>query len=100
MGSTGAARIRLRMKSPVPWIMIFPEAFGTHHEACHGSVRTVVGNGPRYGISGAAVRAVDEGIAVSPVVGIKHFPQTVVADRDIRRNQGERLFPARVRAFA
>jgi hypothetical protein len=78
------------MKSSVPRIMIFPEAVRAHDKTRHSSVRPIIGDGSRYGISRAAVRAVDKGIEVSSVSRIEQFVQAVIADRDIGRDQGKR----------
>src|SRR3990172_10024453 len=97
--STCGARVRLRVESPVFWVFIFRQTFRAHGEACHGSIRPVVRNRPCYGIAGAAVRTIDEGIEEPPVAGIKQLLQTVLADRDVGRNKREQPRLRAVRAF-
>jgi hypothetical protein len=67
------------MKSAVAGIVIFPETIGAQGEPGHGSVRPVIRNGCGYGITGAAVRAVDERIQVAAVGRVEHFMQAIIA---------------------
>ena len=87
------------MKPPVSGIVIFLKTAGTEGKTGHSSIWTVVRNGPCYGIAGAAVRAVDKGIEVSPVGRIKQFPKAIIADRYIRRYQGKGQVARLIHAF-
>jgi hypothetical protein len=55
----------------------------------HGRVLPIIGDCRRDGIPRSAVRAVDEGIKVSPVMYIVQFLKTVVADGYIRGEEGK-----------
>jgi hypothetical protein len=52
---------------------------------------TVVGNVIDDGIARATVGAVYEGVAVSAVLGVEQFPETIITDRQIRRDEGSTL---------
>jgi len=74
----------LGMKPPVKRILVLLPAPLTHGEGCHARLFPVIGNILDDGVTGAAVRAVDKGVAISPVKGIVHLPQAVVADAHVR----------------
>jgi hypothetical protein len=80
------ARIRLRMKSPVPRIVVLRLARRAHLESRHRSLRPVVRNPPRNREPRPAVGAVQKRIAVPPVRRIQQLPQAIRARRRIRRN--------------
>ena len=82
--ATHGTRVGLGVKTAIDRIVVLRLAFGAHLEGSHRRLRPVVGDVPDDGEAGAAVGAIDEGIAVAPVVRVEEFPQAVVADGDVR----------------
>ena len=82
------AAIRLGMVAPVLNIMVLPLTIRAHGEAGHGGLGPVIGDVFNDRKTGAAIGTVDEGIAVAPVPGVTQFPQAVLTDADVRRDQG------------
>src|SRR5215469_17196132 len=62
------ASIRLRVEAPVPEVIVLRLAGKTHAKGRHRSEPAVIGNTLGDGEAGAAIGAVDEWIAVAPVV--------------------------------
>ena len=87
-GATACTAIRLGMVAPVLNIMILPVAIRAHGKAGHRGLGPVIGDVFNNGKAWAAVGAVDEGIAVAPVPGVTQFPQAVLTDANVRRDQG------------
>jgi hypothetical protein len=83
MRSAVWAGYRLGVKTTVKWIVIFGGASRTHLESPHRGFGTVVGDILDDREARAAVRAVNEGIAITLVARIKQFLQAVWADADI-----------------
>ena len=81
------AAVRLGVIAAVFNVMVFPIAIRAHGKSAHGGLGPVIGHIPDNRKARAAVGAVDEGIAISPIRGIEQFPQAVVTDGDIRRDQ-------------
>ena len=61
-----------------------------HGEHPHGGALPVVGDALDNGEPGPAVGAVEKGVAVPPIVGISHLPQTVLTDAHVRAHLGVR----------
>ena len=57
-------------------------------EVGHGREGTVVGQGADDRETGAAVGAIDQRVAVAPIVRVEEFAQTVLTKGDIGRNEG------------
>jgi hypothetical protein len=72
------------MEAAVSGIFVFGATGVTHGECHHGGKRPIIGDAGNYGIPGAAVGAVDEGIEIAPVVRVKKFPQTIRTDIAVR----------------
>ena len=87
-GAAACATIRLGMVAPVVNIMILPVAVRAHGKADHGGLGPVIGDIFNNRETRAAIGAVNEGIAVAPVPGVTQFPQAVLTDADVRRDQG------------
>ncbi|MPM33510.1 hypothetical protein SDC9_80086 [bioreactor metagenome] len=86
-GAADRAGIRLGMKAAVCRIVIFALAGCALDKLPHARVYTVIGNILHDGEPRTAVGAVDEGVAIAPVGGVKQFPPAVVAQRNIGRDQ-------------
>jgi hypothetical protein len=80
-------------------IMVFPRTLRAKRKVRHGRVRPVIGNSSGYGITGAAVRAVDEWIEVSTVIWIVQFPKAIGTDRNIGGNKREGVTSGLVPAY-
>ena len=85
------AAVRLGVVAAVFDVVVFPLAVGTHGEAPHGGERTVVGHVFDDGEAGAAVGAVEEGVAVSPVARIEQLLPAVLTETDVRGDEGVAL---------
>ena len=83
--------VRLGVVAAVFNVVIFPFAVRAHGEAPHGGQRPIVGHVPHDGEARAAVGAVDEGVAVSPVLRVQQLPFTVLTEADVRRDEGVAL---------
>jgi hypothetical protein len=87
MRAADRAGIGLGVKAPVRRVIIFPLAVRAHGEDAHGGVGPVVRDVGDDGEAGAAVGAVDEGIAVAAVGRVEKLPQAVWAGGYIRRDE-------------
>lgn len=65
-------------------------ALRAHGEFGHGGIWAVVGDGFYYRISGAAVCAVDEGVAIAEIVGVGQFAEAIFAGCGVRGDLGKR----------
>ena len=65
------------MEAPVCRILVLRLAVAAHRELVHGSLRTVVGDVLNDGEAWPAVGAVDERIAVAPVLGVEQLIQAI-----------------------
>ncbi len=88
MGATCRTGIGLGMKPAVAGVFILGPAFFTHLKMLHGGAGSVIGDIVDDGVARTAVGAVDKRIAIAAVVRVKQFGKAVVADGDIRGNQG------------
>ena len=79
--------VRLGMIASVFNVVILAVAVRAHGKSFHGGLRPVIGHILDDGQPRAAVCAVDEGIAVTPVLRVQQFPQAVRADGDVRGNK-------------
>ncbi len=77
--ATHRAGVGLGVEAAICWVVVFGLASGTHRESGHGRRRPVVRNAEHDGVPRAAVRAVREGVAVAPVVGVVDLGEAVVA---------------------
>jgi hypothetical protein len=82
----GRTGIWFGVKTAVCRVFVFPLAQRTHRETGHGRIYPVIRDILDNRQPGAAVCAVDKGIAESSIGGVKKFLQTVVAGGDVRRN--------------
>ena len=79
--------IGLRMEAAVERIGVFGGATRAHGEILHGRCGAVVGQRPDDGEARAAVRAVDERIAVATVFGVEQLVKAIVASGQIGGDQ-------------
>ena len=89
--------IGLRVEAPIERIFVFAQTVGAHRKPCHRGLRTVVGERMRDREARSAVRAVCEGVAPAPPLGVEHIGKTCIARCRIRRNGGRHV-PARARS--
>ena len=75
------------MEAPVERVVVLGLAGRAHGKDLHGCFFAVIGDILHDGEARAAVGAVDEGIAVAAVGGIKQFAQTVITGSSIRRDK-------------
>ena len=68
-------------------IAVFAAAVRAHGELPHRGLVPVIGEIAHDSVARAAVRAVDERIAVTPVVGLGKLPRAVRTDRNIRGDE-------------
>ena len=94
VGAADRARVGLGVKAPAGGIVVFALAVRALAERAHGGVRAVVGQALDEGVTRAALRAVDERIAMTPVGGVEEFAAAVVAEGEVGRD-GSGDFPAR-----
>ena len=87
MRAANRACIRLGMISSVFYIVILRIAGRAHREITHRCFGPVIRNILNNRKPWPAVGAVYKRISISPVSRGKHFPQAVIADTDIGRNQ-------------
>ena len=78
----------LSVEAPVGRVVVFALAGRTQVEDPHGGVGSVVRDGLDDRVAGAAVRAVDEGVAMATVGAVAQFGETVLADRSVGRDLG------------
>jgi hypothetical protein len=74
------AGVGLSMEPPIQRFFILITTSFTHGEGSHGGFIPIVGYILDDGVTGAAVGAIDKGIAVSSIPRIIHFPQAVITD--------------------
>jgi hypothetical protein len=67
------------MKPPVRRVVVLGLAKIAHLKICHASVGSVVGYRPQDCVSGSAIRTIDEGITVAPILRIEKFSDAVRA---------------------
>ena len=72
--------------------MIFRRAFCTQGENTHGCVQTVIRNVLDNGKPRTAVGAVNKGISVPGIIGIKQLGKTITAGCNLRRYRDELFF--------
>ena len=88
LGATNRAGIRLGVKSSVAGILIFRLTVRTHRKDLHRGLLSIIGNGFDNGETRPAIGAVYKRIEKTPIMGIKQFPQAVIAQGDIRGDGG------------
>ena len=71
----------------------------THREGGHGGLGAVIGDILDDGKARAAIGAVDKGVAIAPVLMVEELVETIIAESDIRRDQGKALLAARALAY-
>ena len=81
------AGVGLRVETAIERIGVFGGATRAHGEILHGRCGAIVGQRPDDGEARAAVRAVDERVAVAAVCGVEQLIQTVVAGGEVGGNQ-------------
>ena len=82
------AGVRLGVEAAVGGILVFGAAGGAHRETPHRGAGAVVGQVLDDAVARAAVRAVDERIAVAAVGGIEQLAQAVVAGGEVGQHRG------------
>jgi hypothetical protein len=87
VGATKRAGVWLGVKAPVERIFVFRFASRAHREDPHGRLFTIIRDILHDGEAGAAVGAVDEGIAIAPIGRVEQFTKAVVTGRTIRRDE-------------
>ncbi|MBS1248988.1 MAG: hypothetical protein MAG431_00559 [Chloroflexi bacterium] len=73
----------LGVEAAVERVFVLPGAGRAHGKGRHGGLGSVVGDILDDGKTRPAVGAIDEGVTVAEVVGVKEFPEAIVADADI-----------------
>ncbi len=91
-GPADGAGIGFGVKAAICGVFILGAAPGAQGKTGHGGVRPVVGDIADDRETGAAVGAVDEGVAITPVLRVFHLPQAVGAGCDVGGD--EDFFPA------
>jgi hypothetical protein len=76
------------MEAAILRVLILGKARRTHGEPAHSGHGPVIGNVLNDGVSGTAVRAVDEWIPVTAVAGIMELSQAIFAHAHIRGDEG------------
>ena len=87
VGAADRAAVRLGVVAAIFDVAVFPLAVRAHGKAPHGGQRTVIGQVPHDGKARAAVGAVDEGVAIAPVLRVQQLAPTVVAQAEVRRDE-------------
>ncbi len=87
MRTTNRTSIWLRVKATIERIVIFALAFRTHRELFHRSVGAVVGQCFDDRETRAAIGAIREWVAKSPIVWIKNFAQAIRTRCNVWKNQ-------------
>jgi hypothetical protein len=59
------------VESPIQWVVIFRFAVWTELKARHSCERAIIGDVLYDGVTGTAVGAIDERVAISPVIGVE-----------------------------
>ena len=91
MRPANPASVRLCVEAAIQRVVILRLAQRAHGELRHRGLRPVIRNAPRDREARSAVGAVEKGIAIAPVRGIKQLSQAIQARRRIRRNAGTDL---------
>ena len=78
---------RLGVEAAVSGILVFAATGGTEREAGHRRAASVVGDGRHDREAGAAIRAVDERVAVASIGRVEELLQAVVARGGVRRDE-------------
>ena len=89
MRATHRAGHRLGVKTAIQRIVIFGRTIGAHHKGRHSCLGTVVGDIFYDSEAGAAIRAIDEWVTVSAILGVEHLLQAILAEADIRGDGDE-----------
>ena len=84
---------RLGVEAAAFRIPVFPRAGRAHGKGGHAGALAVVGHGIQNGKPWTAGRAVDEGMQIAPVSGVKELFQAARTDADVRRNQDVARLP-------
>ena len=87
MRAAGRARDRLRVKAAVGGIVILRGAVVVQRPVLHGRVGAVIGQAQDHGVARAAIGAVDVRVVIARVGWIEQLCETVVADRQVRRDR-------------
>ncbi|OPZ61005.1 MAG: hypothetical protein BWY87_00100 [Deltaproteobacteria bacterium ADurb.Bin510] len=87
-GAADRAGVGLGVEAPVGRVGVFAGAVVAELETSHRGARAVVGQVGHDRQARAAVGAVDEGVAVAPVLGIEEFAQAVGAGGRVGRQVG------------
>src|SRR5271167_279354 len=85
--STLPAGVGLGMKAAVQRILVFRKTCRAHGKPRHRRARPVIRNIANNSEARSAVGAIDERIAIAPVIRVEQFAQAVRTYRNIRRNQ-------------
>ncbi len=91
------ARVGLRVEAAVERVAVLAGAALAHGEVLHRRALAVVGQLLDDGEARPAVRAVDERVAVAPVVGVEQLAHAVVARGQVGRHERGLLHRAGVR---
>ena len=75
------------MEAAVERVVVFCLASRAHGKDLHGCLFAIIRDILHDGEAGAAVGAVDEGVAIAPVGRVEQFAKAVVAGRTIRRDE-------------
>ncbi len=81
------ARGRLGVEAPVARLLVLAAAVGAEREAAHRRVRPVVRQRADDGEARAAVRAVQEGIAIPAIGRVVQLGEAVVARREVGKDR-------------
>ena len=81
------ACVGLGVEATVEWIAVFGGAPLAQGEVLHGRAGAIVGQLLDDGEARAAVRAVDERIAIAAVVGVEQFARAIVAGGKVGRHE-------------
>ena len=88
VGAAAPAGVGLGVKTAIERIVVFGLALWAHGEDGHGGLGPVVGDAASDGEAGAAVGAVEEGIAIAAVCRIQQFAKAVRAGGGVGRDAG------------
>ena len=86
--AAGEAGVRLSMEASVQGVIVFIPALWAHGEVLHCGAVAIIGNAFHDRVTRATVRTVDEGVAMTPIRGVKQFGQAFAANTDIRADEG------------
>ena len=82
------AGVGLGVEAAIGGVVVFGLAGGAHWETGHGGLGAVVGDAAGDGEAGAAVCAVEEGIAVASVGGVEQLAEAVGAGGGVGGDAG------------